>query len=240
LAGFFRNLGHMAGPHYRKARWVLHSLTGTPEERLAAEYEVGRDMAHALSAEGRLDDHQATRQLLADIGGRLAGRLRNRQRRFTFQVLIDPQINAFAMPGGFVFVTGSLLDLCGSQVDELAFVLAHEMAHVVRGHAMERMVSGAVLNVASRASLAGRMMSKSVLNAAMAMLQRAYSRDQELDADAFAARLMVSAGLDPLAGASVLTKLAEHADEPGVLSAYFSTHPPLTERVERIRRLLNK
>jgi len=128
LAGLFRNLGHIAGPHFRKARWVLRSLTGSPEELIEAEYEVGRDMAHALAAEGRVDDDPASVQLLANVGNRLAGRLRSRQRRFTFQVLIDPQINAFAMPGGFVFVTRSLLGMCGSQENELAFVLAHEMA----------------------------------------------------------------------------------------------------------------
>jgi len=105
---------------------------------------------------------------------------------------------------------------------------------------MNRMVSGAVLNVASRASIAARMMNKTLLDAAMAMLQRAYSRDQELEADAFAVRLLISAELDPLAGAVVLMRLAEHADEPDVLSGYFSTHPPLSERTERIQRLLNK
>jgi len=240
LAGLFRNLGQMAGPHFRKARWVFRSLTGSPEEMIEAEFEVGRDMAHALAAEGRIDDDPVSARLLANMGGRLAGRLRNRQRRFTFQILIDPQINAFAMPGGFIFVTRSLLALCGAQENELAFVLGHEMAHVVRGHAMDRMVSGTVLNVASRASIAARMMNKTMLDAAMAMLQRAYSRDQELEADAFAVRLMISAELDPLAGAAVLIELAQHADEPDVLSGYFSTHPPLAERMERIRRLLNK
>jgi len=240
LAGLFRNLGRMAGPHIRKAKWLLRSLTGSQAEVIRAEFEVGRDMANAIARSGQLDADPRWPQILGRTGGRLADRLAGRQRRFSFRVLADPQLNAFALPGGFVFVTRPLLELCAEKDDELAFVLAHEMAHVVRGHAMDRMVSSTLLNVASRASLAARMMNKGVLDAALRLLQNAYSREQEIEADQFAVRLMLSAGMDPLAGAAVLGKLNDFADDPGELSSYFSTHPPLTARIDRIRHWLNK
>lgn len=240
MAGLFHNLGRMAGPHVRKAKWFFRSLTGSPEETIEAEYEVGRDMALALEAEGQIDGDPMVRQVLADVGGRLAGRLANRQRRFRFEGLNDSQVNAFALPGGFIFVTRPLLELCAPRLDELAFVLGHEMAHVVRGHAMNRMVSGAVLSAASRASLAARMLNRRLLDAALAMVQQAYSREQELEADQFAVRLMLSAELDPAAGIDMLRKLNEQGGDMGGLASYFSTHPAMDLRMAEIRRLLKE
>jgi predicted Zn-dependent protease len=240
LAGFFRNLGRMAGPHVRKAKWLLRSVTGSQAEVIQAEFEVGRDMAQAIARAGQLDADPRWQRILTQTGERLAGRLARRGRQFAFHALADPQLNAFALPGGFVYVTRPLLEVCAASDDELAFVLAHEMAHVVRGHVMDRLVSSTLLNVASRASPTARMMNKGVLDAALKLLQNAYSREQEIEADQFAVRLMLSAGMDPLAGAAVLGKLNDFADDPDELSSYFSTHPPLTARTERIHRWLNK
>lgn len=240
MGGFFRNLGRMAGPHVRKAKWLFRSLTGTQAEVIQAEFEVGRDMANAIAQSGQVDPDPPCQELLTRIGTRLVARLAGRQRRFAFRVLLDEQLNAFALPGGFIFVTRPLLELCAEKDNELAFVLAHEMAHVVRGHAMDRMVSSTLLNVASRASLAARMMNKAVLDAALKLLQNAYSRDQEIEADQFAVRLLISAGMDPLAGAAVLEKLAGLSGiQDGVMS-YLSTHPSPALRTDRIRQLLNK
>lgn len=240
MAGFFRNLGRMAGPHVRKAKWLLRSVTGSQAEVIQAEFEVGRDMAQAIARAGQLDADPRWQRILAQTGHRLAGRLARRGRQFAFHALAGPQLNAFALPGGFVYVTRPLLEVCAARDDELAFVLAHEMAHVVRGHVMDRLVSSTLLNVASRASPAARMMNKGMLEAALKLLQNAYSREQEIEADQFAVRLMLSAGMDPLAGATVLGKLNDFADDPGELSSYFSTHPPLTARIDKIRHWLNK
>ena len=230
----------MAGPHVRKAKWLFRSLTGSQAEVIQAEFEVGRDMANAIAQSGQVDSDPRSQEVLTRIGGRLVGRLARKQHRFAFRALLDPQLNAFALPGGFIFVTRPLLELSASRDDELAFVLAHEMAHVVRGHAMERMVSSTLLNVASRTSLAARMMNKTVLDAALKLLQNAYSRDQEIEADQFAVRLLLSAGMDPLAGAAVLGRLAELGGGEDGLSGYLSTHPPPALRMDRIRQLLNK
>ena len=87
-------------------------------------------------------------------------------------------------------------------LDELAFVLGHEMAHVVRGHAMDRMVSGAVLNAASRASLAARMMNKGMFDAALATgCRRPIRGTRNSRPTGSRVRLLLSAGMDPLAGA---------------------------------------
>lgn len=240
MAGVFRNLGRMAGPHVRKAKWFLRSLTGSQAEVIQAEFEVGRDMANAIARSGQLDADPCWQRILAQTGDRLVNRLANRWRRFSFNTLADPQLNAFALPGGFVYVTRPLLEMCATKDDELAFVLAHEVAHVVRGHVMDRMVSSTLLNVASRASLAARMMNKAMLEAALKLLQNAYSQEQEMEADRFAVRLMLSAEMNPLAGAAILGKLSSAGDNSDELPSCFSTHPPSSVRMERIHQWLDK
>ena len=240
MGGLFYSLGRKAGPHVRKAKWLFRSLTGSQAEVIQAEFEVGRDMANAIAQSGQLEVDPRCQEALARIGGRLVGRLAGRQHRFAFRALLDAQLNAFALPGGFIFVTRPLFELCAARDDELAFVLAHEMAHVVRGHAMDRMVSSTLLNVASRTSLAARMMNKTVLDAALKLLQNAYSRDQEIEADQFAVRLLLSAGMDPLAGSTILGRLSDLGGEQDGLSGYLSTHPPPAWRMDRIRQSLNK
>ncbi|MGQ9649916.1 MAG: M48 family metalloprotease [Phycisphaerae bacterium] len=240
MAGVFRNLGRMAGPHVRKAKWLLRSLTGPQAEAIQAELEVGRDMAGAIARSGQLDTDPCWQRILAQTGGRLVNRLANRLRRFSFNALANSQLNAFALPGGFVYVTRPLLEMCAARNNELAFVLAHEMAHVVRGHVMDRMLSSTLLDVASRASLAARMMNKAALEATLKLLQNAYSQEQEMEADRFAVRLMLSAEMDPLAGAAILGKLSSAGDSSDGLLSCFSTHPPSSVRMERIRQWLER
>jgi beta-barrel assembly-enhancing protease len=241
MGGLFYSLGRLAGPSIRKAKWVFKSVAGSQADAIAAEFEVGRDMAQGMREADQIVRDPVCERRLAEVGDRLADRLANRQRRFAFSVVRDPQVNAFALPGGFVFVTGPLFRLCGSVADELAFVLSHEMAHVVRGHAMDRIVNSAVMNAASRVGPAAVVRSR-VLGMGLSLLQNAYSQEQELEADEFAIRLMISAGFDPAAAIDVLTKLGQQGGGQTAAgpASYFSSHPPLPARLSRIHRLLQK
>ena len=88
------------------------------------------------------------------MGTRLTKRVVNKQRKFSFEIIEGTELNAFALPGGFIFVTEPILKLCEYNADEIAFILSHEMAHVIRGHAMERIISSTLTNVISRTSIA--------------------------------------------------------------------------------------
>ncbi len=242
MGGLFHSLGRITGPVLRKGKWVLQSLTGSEADVIRAEFEVGRDMAHALAQEVEIDSSPATGQLLAEVGGQLAGRLTNRQREFSFRAILSPEINAFALPGGFVFVTRALLDLCGGDRNEVACILAHEMAHVVRGHAMNRIMNSTVVTIASRTGVAANVMRHRIVELGLRLLHNAYSQDQELEADAFGVRLARSAGFDPRAAAGVFRKLKEKGDALGdsELAGYFSSHPPFDLRIAELNRLLRR
>ncbi|NQV32427.1 MAG: M48 family metalloprotease, partial [Phycisphaeraceae bacterium] len=137
MAGFFYKLGKKVSPNVRKARWVWQSFFGSEAEMIAAEIEVGSGLAREVRAQTPCSSDAKTQAFVSQIGEALAGCLKEKRRPFVITVVDDPKPNAFALPGGYVFITHSILELCGMEPDQVAFVLAHEMAHITKGHTME-------------------------------------------------------------------------------------------------------
>ena len=150
-SGFYK-VGRLAGVKYRQAKWIWESVAGDEDKAIRTEYGVGKNMAAAVLEQTPGDPDPELRTLLDDIQRRLADRLSNRLHRFEVTPTQDPQPTAFALPGGFLFVARSLVELCDHDQNELGFVVAHEMAHVVRRHAISRMLGQTALSAAALAS----------------------------------------------------------------------------------------
>jgi len=239
MHGFFYNLGKMVGPKLRKAKWVASSLTGTEAEAVQAEYEVGRDLAVAFVQQMEIERHPDVQQMLDEIGAKLAGQVENRQRKFCFRMLKAPEVNAYALPGGFVFVTRPLLDLCRWDHDETAFVLGHEMAHVIRLHAIDRMMANSFISGALMKLPIGRgVIGAPVTGLMTTLLSQGYSQEQELDADKLGVSLAGQAGYDATAATRLLSRLGSMTGDPTLLGSYFSAHPPVHVRIENVNRFL--
>jgi predicted Zn-dependent protease len=218
---------------------MWQSVAGREADAIRAEYGVGRDMAAVVLADTRRDPDHATQALLDDVRGRLTSVVRNRLHRFEATAVTADQPTAFALPGGFIFVAGTLLHLCQRDRDEVAFVVAHEMAHVIRRHAIDRLLQQKVLSVLSLASPGRGVLGSGIRRVGMQGLERAYSRDQEFEADELGVRLMRAAGFDVAGAVRLLQRFGDldrRPDRFGV-GAYMSTHPPVEDRVGRLRRL---
>jgi Zn-dependent protease with chaperone function len=240
LEDFFFKLGRKLSANARKGRWIWTSLTGSEREALEAEYQAGCDLARAFERGAPLDDDPRSREILAKTSGRLAQRLTNKQRRWRAMPIQASEPGAFALPGSFVYLTRPLLDLCDFDADEIACVVGHEMGHVVHGHAMERITNQLLTSAAARAtSIPGGLLSQWILSTGMNLLRSAYSQDQEFDADEFGARLAAAAGYDPRAAIRAFERLQDfETDGELPLAQYFSSHPPLAQRIERLRGLI--
>jgi predicted Zn-dependent protease len=238
MAGFFYNLGRLVGPKVRKAEWVLHSLTGSEAEAVAAEQGVGRDLARAFLEQMEPDRDPAAREHLDYLAARLAAGLGGARHGFRALAVRAPEPNAFALPGGYLFVTRRLIELCAWDHDELAFVLGHEMGHVKKRHAIERLMANTLFNgIAARLPVGGSVLRPHVAALLSTLLHQGYSREQELEADAFGVRAAAAAGFDPAGGRRVLVRLAaESAAEP-LLGGYFASHPPLGDRLRQLDTL---
>jgi predicted Zn-dependent protease len=185
------------------------------------------------------------------IGSQLAAVSELPQLAFTFTLLNSDVVNAFALPGGYVYITRGLLALADNEA-ELAGVMAHEIGHVTARHSAQRHSRGVVAQsgVAIGSVLAG------ILGGGVAadLVQQAggvsaqaylagYSRDQEFQADELGVRYLARAGYDPTAMASFLgkleqndalaRKLAGREDGPDPASSWFATHPRTPDRVLR-------
>jgi predicted Zn-dependent protease len=164
--------------------------------------------------------------------------VRNKHRAFQFEVLREPEVGAVALPGGFIFVTTALLDLCTRTPDELAFVLGHEMGHVVRGHAIERALTR--IGAEGLSTILSRgLLNPTLREIGLEWLQRSHAVDAEMEADEFAVRIIQAAQFNAVAGLNWLNRISKLRSSSSVPGEYLKSHPPETERMVNARRFLS-
>lgn len=181
---------------------------------------------------------------VAGVGRRISAHtnVANAAGVFRFTVLDSPVRNAFAVPGGYVYVTRELLALMNSE-DELAFVLGHEMGHVAARHGQKRQTSSTLgaLGAALAQVLTGSDLVGQVAGQVGQGLLLGYSRSQENESDTLGVRYLNAAGYDPYAATRMLSAMgaAENLDatlagrQQGQVPSWSRTHPLSTERVRR-------
>ncbi len=242
MSGLFYNLGRKVGPKVRKAKWFWQSMAGTEADAIKVEHEVGLDLSREIRRQLGIEKEQRPTQILNEIGHRLTACVANKSRKFSFETVKGTEPNAFALPGGFIFVTGSLLELCQWNRDEVAFILGHEMSHVIRGHAMSRIISNSAIATASRAAPIRGVLAGWLRRVGVQFLESAYSQDLESEADKLGVRLVAAAGYDSQACVQLLSRLSKLSTPVGEfdLGSYFSSHPPFKTRIQNINQLLRK
>ena len=242
MSSLFYNLGRKVGPSVRRARWIWQSMTGSEADAIKVENQVGRDLVAEVRKQLELDSEQKTVRIMNETGPNLAKCVAGKLRTFSFEAVKSNEPNAFALPGGFIFVTHSLVELCDRDKDELAFILGHEMAHVIKEHAIKRIVSNSAVNVASRAVPLRGQLSAWLRKTGIRFLESAYSQELEFQADILGVRLADAAGYNPGASTKLLERLNKMNLSENKLMAgnYFSSHPAFEDRIKNINRFLQK
>jgi predicted Zn-dependent protease len=180
------------------------------------------------------------------IGQKVAANTERTDVQYKFYVIDSPIVNAFALPGGYIYISRGLLALANSE-SELAGVIAHEIGHITGRHAASRMSQGvlvglgaAILSAATGSDAVGQ-----VANVGSDLYIKSYSRGQETQADELGVRYLSRAGYDPKSMASFLrsldaqTKLDQRiaGQSEGAGMNYFSTHPVTADRVSHASAL---
>jgi predicted Zn-dependent protease len=227
---------------------AVNPVSGRPEVVLIStsqERELGRVAAKQVEASMGFVDEPRLTAYVRDVGARVATHSPYTGIEYTFNVVDIAEPNAFALPGGYVYVSRGLLALMSSE-DELAGVIGHEVGHVAARHAVRRVSHAAPIGVASGVGAAVAGMVSPVLGDVVSgvgslsneLILAPYDRDQEREADHIGAELSAKAGWDPNALAAYLrtlereTQLGNDGASNGL--SFFATHPPLPERVENV------
>jgi predicted Zn-dependent protease len=232
------------------SRFALRTLPPLAALALAAcsishrdEIRMGEEYARQLNAELPLIQDAEVNRYLAVLGDSIARVADERGLAWHFYLVDAEEVNAFALPGGFVYVTRGLVERTRA-MSELAGVLGHEIAHVTRRHSVEQMerAQSANVGVALACVLTGVCESEVVragIQIGGAAVFARYSREDESEADLDAVRFVMRAGIHPEGTVRVLERLLEErVRRPTALDAWFSTHPTEETRIIELRRVI--
>jgi predicted Zn-dependent protease len=208
----------------------------------AMEVSVGQQVTSNVIEEYPLNQHTGVNMYVQRLGANIVSICDRRDLVYHFTVLNSPKINAFAAPGGFIFVTTGMLASLSNEA-ELVVVLGHETGHVVAKHGAQRIQTQLGLGLA--ADLAG-LSKKSELFQSMVGLGtqlavQGYSRQNELEADHYGALYASRLGYDPAAALSVFKKLkAMESKSPALMADWMASHPPADVRIREYERTRNE
>jgi predicted Zn-dependent protease len=206
---------------------------------LEKEIALGRQLAAEVERQVRLVKDPVVNEFVNRVGQNIV-RNSDAQVPFTFKVIEDDSINAFALPGGFVFVNTGII-LTADEEAELAGVMAHEIAHVTARHGTENQTKGQIVNLASiplifLGGVAGFGI-RQAAGFAIPMQFMKFSRGAEEEADYLGMQYLYKTGYDPGAAVTFFEKVqARETAKPGTMSSLFASHPPTEDRIKKTNR----
>ncbi len=191
---------------------------------------------------GGLYPDQNYQKLVDQVGQKLVSNSIAQQTPYTydFHLLRDPQtINAFALPGGQIFITYALFSRLENE-DQLAGVLGHEIGHVVGRHSAERMdKEGLTKGILSGIAVGSDPSTAQEAAAIANVINMKYGRGDELESDELGVRFMLNAGYNPIEMVGVM-KILKEAAGPNRTPERMSTHPDPENRIEKIKEAIEK
>ena len=224
----------------------VNEFTGK-KQHISISYEdeiaIGLQSAPEMAQQhGGLYPDQKFQEFVDMVGNKLVNNSIAKQTnyQYDFHLLKDDQtINAFALPGGQIFITYALFSKLENE-DQLACVLGHEIGHVVGRHSAERMAKQGLTEMVVNGVAVGLDPSTAQGAAAIAnVLNMKYGRNDELESDALGVKFMIDAGYNPIELIGVM-EILKAAAGPNKVPERMSTHPDPENRIEKIKEAIEK
>jgi predicted Zn-dependent protease len=208
------------------------------------EVQLGADYSRQINQQLPLIGDRATLQYINTLGRQLAAAADPRGIPYNFYVVNSDAINAFAVPGGHIYVNRGLIERADN-VSELAGVLAHEIGHVAERHSIEQLQRAQGANTLLTILYGGILrrnpgqVEQVGVQAAGSAVFAGYSRDAEREADRVAVPYLVRTGYNPNGLPSFFQELlTEQQRNPSRVQQWFATHPTTQERITNVRAII--
>lgn len=207
------------------------------------EVAIGAETAQQIESQLPVVTDPYIVAYIRELGDTIAGRTSRSDLDWHFHVVNSHQINAFALPGGYIYINRGLVEAT-TQVDELAGVLGHEIGHVIQRHSVQQMKDRQKLGVVAGlactlTNLCESGLGQAAINIGGSALIARYSRADEFAADSEAVANVLRVGIDPEGIPSLFEKLMRARQvTPGVVEGWFATHPLEEARIDNARRLI--
>lgn len=249
-AGLFDAVQDILKPDSKEGK-ILSGATQLLSSAKEIDYDTERTIGESLALEGlqRFGNpvkNEALQKYVNLVGNAVAANSSRATIPYQFAVVDSPVMNAFAVPGGIIFVSRALVATLESEA-ELAAVLAHEVGHVAYKHALKstqraQLFQGVgTITAASVGGEKGKQFASAIGDMQSVLFDKGLDKDMEFEADLAAMETTYRTGYDPSAMIRVLQRLqkmeATSTDKKG---SWFSTHPPLSERIARLQAQLHK
>ena len=208
------------------------------------DIEIGKEGSAEIEKKVELINRKELSNYIQQIGRKLASAPEADEYPYTFKVVHDESINAFALPGGPTYVHTGLI-LAAENEAQLAGVMAHEIAHVALRHGTNQASKGSLLSLG--AMLGGSLLGSGSIGSQLAQMGIGFgansvllkfSRGAERDADILGARIMAHAGYNPIEMARFFEKLEAETGNRGAVAQFFSSHPNPGNRTQRVEEEL--
>lgn len=249
-AGLFDSIQDIVNPDSKEGKILSGAtqvLSGSKEIDYLTERSIGESLAlEGLQRFGNPVKNEALQRYVNLVGNAVAGNSKRATIPYQFAVLDSPVQNAFAVPGGVIFVSRALVSILDDEA-ELAAVLAHEVGHVAAKHALKstqraQLLQGVgTITAASVGGDKGKKFASAIGDMQAVLFDKGLDKEMEFEADLASMETTYRTGYDPSAMIRVLKKLqkleASSRDKKG---SWFSTHPPLSERIVRLQAQLQK
>lgn len=249
-AGFFDEVQKFVKPDSKEGK-ILSGATQVLSSSKEIDYKTERVIGESLALEGlqRFGNpvkNEALQRYVNLIGNALAANSKRATIPYQFAVLESQVQNAFAVPGGVIFVSRALVSILDDE-SELAAVLAHEIGHVAAKHALKstqraQLLEGVgTITAASVGGSKGKKFAAAIGDMQSVLFDKGLDKEMEYEADAASMETTYRTGYDPSAMIRVLEKLQKvEATSKDKRGSWFSTHPPLSGRITRLQEQLQK
>jgi predicted Zn-dependent protease len=206
------------------------------------EIKIGKEVVQDVESQEKVLNNPQVQNYVSDVGRKIAKVCDRKDVNYSFKVLDNEEINAFACPGGFIYIYKGLMKKLDNEA-QLAGVLGHEVGHVVARHSMKRLQAAYGYSILMEVALGDKLSqtAQQLVNAAAGLILLGYGRDNEYEADNNGILYAKKAGYNPKGMIQVFEKFKQmEGNPPNTFEKLLMSHPPAADRINNGNKQIQK